>query len=58
MPDLLQHAVRMMLNGLLTELPAQLLTAAVAAAVAAWWRAHRQRRVTPPAREVPPATDQ
>lgn len=58
MSDLLQQAVRTMLHGLLTELPAQLLTAAVAAAVAARWRARRRRRVTLPAQQVPPATEQ
>ncbi|WP_331730993.1 hypothetical protein OG933_45450 (plasmid) [Streptomyces sp. NBC_00016] len=58
MTDLLQHAVRLMLNGLLTQLPAQLLTTAVAAAAAAGWRARRRRRVTLAAKPVPPANEQ
>ncbi|MGW6925158.1 hypothetical protein ACWGA9_28460 [Streptomyces sp. NPDC054950] len=58
MTDLLQHAVRLMLNGLLTQLPAQLLTTAVAAAATAGWRARRRRRVTLAAKPVPPANEQ
>ncbi|XER99803.1 hypothetical protein HEP87_56655 [Streptomyces sp. S1D4-11] len=49
----------MMLNGLLTELPAQLLTTAVAAVAAAKWRAHRRRRMTPlQGRYLPPANSE
>ncbi|MFG3517646.1 hypothetical protein [Streptomyces bobili] len=58
MTDLLQHAVHLILNGLLTQLPAQLLTTAVAAAAATGWRARQQRRVTLAAKPAPPASEQ
>ncbi|MFJ9634491.1 hypothetical protein ACIRU8_43045 [Streptomyces sp. NPDC101175] len=44
MPDLLQQAIRILLHGLLTELPAQLLTTAVAAAAATALRSRRRRQ--------------
>lgn len=43
MPDVLQQAVRVLLHGLLTELPAQLATAAIVALVAGANRAWRRR---------------
>ncbi len=58
MPDLLQHAVCVMLNGLLTELPAQLVATAVAAASAAMWRARRRHRVAESRKGVPPSDGQ
>lgn len=41
-----QHALDLAVHGLLTELPAQLITAAVAAATAATVRAWKRRQAT------------
>ncbi|MEU1276348.1 hypothetical protein, partial [Streptomyces sp. NPDC005799] len=43
MPDLLQQAVHQILHGLVTELPAQLATAAITALTASALRARRRR---------------
>jgi hypothetical protein len=40
----LRHAFDLMIEGLLTQLPAQLITAAVAATAATWMRAWRKSR--------------
>ncbi|MFE2490531.1 hypothetical protein ACFXGR_46455 [Streptomyces mirabilis] len=45
----LQHALDLAIRGLLTELPAQLITAAVGTAAAAWIRARKKHRVESPA---------
>ncbi|WP_159043356.1 hypothetical protein [Streptomyces sp. NBRC 110028] len=42
----LQHAFNLAIHGLLTELPAQLITAAVTAATAAAIRAWKKRQAT------------
>ncbi|MGY4928561.1 hypothetical protein [Streptomyces sp. 900105755] len=44
MDTYLQHALDLAVRGLLTELPAQLITAAVAAAAATGIRARKKRR--------------
>lgn len=43
MPDQLQHAMELLAHGLLTELPTQLVSAAVVATAAATARAWRRR---------------
>ncbi|MFP8962597.1 hypothetical protein ACLIYP_18865 [Streptomyces nanhaiensis] len=40
----LEHALDLTLQGLITQLPAQLITAAVTAAAAAWYRTRRRRK--------------
>ncbi|MGW6704512.1 hypothetical protein ACWGDE_06435 [Streptomyces sp. NPDC054956] len=44
MPTSLQHSIDLLAQGLLTEVPSQLVTAAVLAASAAALRAWRRRR--------------
>ncbi|WP_411576707.1 hypothetical protein [Streptomyces mutabilis] len=44
MTERLDHALGLFAHGLLTELPAQLITAAIVAAVAAAARAHKRSR--------------
>ncbi|MFE6946035.1 hypothetical protein [Streptomyces chartreusis] len=54
----LQHAFDLVLEGILTQLPAQLITAAVVAAAAAWiraWKKSRARVFGAPANEDPSA---
>ena len=46
MPDPLQHALHLILHGLVTELPAQLTGTAVTTPAAAAQRARQRRRVT------------
>ncbi|UFR06656.1 hypothetical protein KBP30_38215 [Streptomyces sp. Go40/10] len=48
MPDLLRHAAELLAHGLLTELPAQLVTAAVVTGTAGAVRAWRKRRAGRP----------
>ncbi|MGB9999637.1 hypothetical protein ACPMJQ_34655 [Streptomyces pseudogriseolus] len=52
MKTYLQHALELVIDGVLTQLPAQLITAAVAAAAATWMRARQSR-----ARAVGASTD-
>jgi hypothetical protein len=40
----LQHALDLVIEGVLTQLPAQLITAAVAAAAATWMRGRKKSR--------------
>lgn len=54
MPDLLQHALHQILHGLMTELPAQLVTAAIAALTVDALRARRRRRLTTRTKPSPP----
>lgn len=44
MKTYLQHALELVIEGVLTQLPAQLITAAVAAAAATWMRARKRSR--------------
>jgi hypothetical protein len=44
MPDALQHAVDLLTHGLLTELPAQLMTTAIVAVATGAVRSWRRRR--------------
>ncbi|WP_158997589.1 hypothetical protein [Streptomyces aureus] len=45
MTTYLQHAFDLVIEGILTQLPAQLITAAVVAAGAAWMRTRKKNRV-------------
>ncbi|MDQ0935079.1 hypothetical protein [Streptomyces turgidiscabies] len=45
MKTFLQHALDLVIEGVLTQLPAQLITAAVAAAAATWLRTRKKNRV-------------
>ncbi|MET9452140.1 hypothetical protein [Streptomyces cinerochromogenes] len=56
MPDLLRHAAELLAHGLLTELPAQLVTAAVVTGTAGAVRAWRRHRAARP--EQPTVRDQ
>jgi hypothetical protein len=56
MSDLLRHAAELLAHGLLTELPAQLVTAAAVTGTAAGVRAWRRRRAPRPG--PPSARDQ
>jgi hypothetical protein len=42
MPELFTHALTALAEALLTELPAQLITSLVTAAVAGWWAGRRR----------------
>lgn len=44
MNDYVQHALDLVIKGVLTELPAQLITAAVVAVAAAWMRTRKRKQ--------------
>ncbi|MDF2272123.1 hypothetical protein P2Q00_42940 [Streptomyces coacervatus] len=54
MLDLLQHTLHQILHGLVTELPSQLATTAIAALTVGALRARRRRRLTTRTKPSPP----
>ncbi|MCX5055053.1 hypothetical protein [Streptomyces sp. NBC_00474] len=57
MPDLVQHTVHLILHGLVTELPAQLASMAVATFAAGALRARRRRRLAARTKPSPPPSN-
>ncbi|GAA5705939.1 hypothetical protein AQJ43_36890 [Streptomyces avermitilis] len=53
----LQHALDLVIEGFLTQLPAQLITAAVAAAAATWMRTRKKNRARAVGTPADPGAD-